>query len=49
VLRIWREAPGFDQRLVATLGRDQFDAVFELATTPAEWHDDLRMTYCRSD
>src|ERR687894_1198049 len=41
VLRWWREAPGFDQRFSATLGRDAFEGVSQLARTPGDWHDDL--------
>ena len=47
VLRMWRDAPGFDQRYSATLGPDRFEGLFELAETPGEWRDDLRMTYRR--
>jgi hypothetical protein len=47
VLRIWRDAPGFDQRSSARLGPDSFQVVHQLAKTPGEWQDDLRMTYRR--
>jgi hypothetical protein len=47
VLRIWREQPGFDQRFRATLAPDVFDGVFELAETPGEWLQDMRVTYRR--
>ena len=47
VLRIWRHAPGFDQRMVATLGRDSFEGVYQLARTPGDWQDDLRVTFRR--
>ena len=49
VLRIWRDAPGFDQRVVATLGHDAFELHWELAETPGEWQDDLKVTYRRVD
>ncbi len=49
VLRIWRDAPGFGQRLVATLGHDAFEFQWELAETPGEWQDDLKVTYRRID
>jgi hypothetical protein len=49
VLRIWRDRPGFDQRMVATLGPDTFEAVYQLAETPGEWKDDLRTVYRRRD
>ena len=48
VLRIWRDAPGFDQRMTATVGGDSFEGVYELAETPGEWKDDLRVSYRRS-
>jgi hypothetical protein len=47
VLRIWRDAPGFDQRMSATLGDDGFDGLYQLAETPGDWRDDLRVTYRR--
>jgi hypothetical protein len=47
VLRIWRDAPGFDQRYEATLAPDEFEGVFQLAETPGEWVDDLTVTYRR--
>jgi hypothetical protein len=45
VLRMWRDAPGFDQRYSATLGHDTFEGVWQLARTPGDWTDDLRVTY----
>jgi hypothetical protein len=47
VLRIWREAPGFDQRYSATLAPDTFEGQFQLAETPGDWQDDLKVTYRR--
>jgi hypothetical protein len=47
VLRIWRDAPGFDQRYEATLAPDSFEGVFQLARTPGDWQDDLKMVYRR--
>ena len=47
VLRMWRDAPGFDQRFAATLGRDSFEGVFELAETPGEWQQDMTVVYRR--
>jgi len=47
VLRTWREVEGFDQRSVATIAADGFDAVYQLAEKPGEWVDDLRVTYRR--
>jgi len=49
VLRIWRDAPGFDQRFWARLADDSFEGIFQLATTPGEWEDDLTVTYRRLD
>ena len=47
VLRLWREQPGFDQRFSATLGADSFEGLWQLAETPGDWKDDLRVTYRR--
>jgi hypothetical protein len=47
VLRIWRDAPGFDQRFSAPLGPETFAGRWELARTPGDWHDDLRVSYRR--
>ena len=49
VLRYWRDAPGFDQRFSATTGRDSFEGVWQLARTPGDWQDDLKMIYRRSE
>ena len=46
-LRIWREAPGFDQRFAATLDPDAFEGLWQLARTQGDWRDDLKMTYHR--
>jgi hypothetical protein len=47
VLRIWRDAPGFDQRFSATLAPDAFEGLWELARTPGDWQADLQVTYRR--
>ena len=47
VLRIWRDHPTFAQRFSATLGDDSFDGQWQLARTPGDWQDDLRVTYRR--
>ena len=47
VLRIWRDAPGFDQRYSATLAPDTFEGQFQLAETPGDWRGDLRVIYRR--
>jgi len=48
-LRFWRDHPGFDQRFSATLGHDAFEGLWQLARTPGDWHDDLRVTFRRRD
>jgi hypothetical protein len=45
--RTWRDAPGFDQRSSATLGRDSFEVLSELAETPGKWQEDMKVTYRR--
>jgi hypothetical protein len=47
VLRMWRDAPGFDQRFSATLTPDRVEGVWQVAETPGEWRDDLKVTYRR--
>ena len=49
VLRMWRDAPGFDQRFSATLGHNAFEGLWRVAKTPGEWQDDLKVTYRRRD
>lgn len=49
VLRIWREHPTFAQRFSATLGHDSFEGQWQLARTPADWQDDLKVSYRRRD
>jgi hypothetical protein len=49
VLRIWREAPGFDQRFSATLEPDGFEGRWQLARAPGDWQDDLKVIYRRRD
>jgi hypothetical protein len=43
----WRDEPGFDQRMTATLHPEQFVMQGELAREPGDWKDDLRATYTR--
>jgi hypothetical protein len=45
VLRMRRDAPGFDLRFSATLGHDPFEGVGQLAETPGDWRDDLKVMY----
>ena len=47
VLRAWRDQPGFDQRMSAEIGPDEFVAQYQLAETPGEWKDDLKTVYRR--
>jgi hypothetical protein len=49
VLRIWRDDPTFAQRFSATLGTDMFEGLWQLARTPGDWRDDLKVTYRRRD
>jgi hypothetical protein len=49
VLRMWRDAPRFDQRFSAALGHDSFEGRWQLARTPGDWQDDLKVTYNRRD
>jgi len=47
VLRMWRDAPGFDQRFAATLDVASFVGQWQLAEAPGQWKDDLRVEYRR--
>jgi hypothetical protein len=47
VLRMWRDAAGFDQRFYAKLRPDTFEGLWQLAETPGDWQDDLKVTYRR--
>jgi hypothetical protein len=47
VLRMSREQPGFDQRFSATLAPETFEGQWQLAKTPGDWRDDLKVTYRR--
>jgi hypothetical protein len=49
VWRIWRDQPGFEQRFSATLGPDRFEGLFQLAETPGDWQDDMKVIYRRRD
>ena len=39
--------PGFDQRFSAKLGHDAFEGQWQLAETPGDWRDDVKVTYRR--
>ena len=45
VLRIWRDDPAFVQRFVATPEHDTFEGRWQVAPTPGDWQDDLKVTY----
>ena len=47
VWRCWRADPGFEQRFEATLGPDRFEGAWQLARTPGDWQDDLKVSYRR--
>ena len=46
-LRIWRDDPAFAQRFSASIGPDDFVGQWQLAETPGDWRDDLRVVYRR--
>jgi hypothetical protein len=50
VLKIWRDEPGFSQRLEATFGEDgdSFGGVWKLSRDDETWDDDLEITYRRA-
>ena len=47
VLRIWRDDPAFVQRFFATPEHDTFEGRWQVAPTPGDWQDDLKVTYRR--
>ena len=47
VLRMWRDDPEFAQRYRATLDPDHFEGQWQLARTPGDWQDDLRVVHRR--
>ena len=49
VLRMWRDHPGFAQRYSATFDRRGFEGLWQVARTPGEWRDDLRVSHRRED
>jgi hypothetical protein len=48
VLRIWRDHPTFAQRYSATPAPDAFEGQWQVAETPGEWNDDLKVIYRRA-
>jgi hypothetical protein len=49
VLRIWRDDPTFAQRFTARLGGDTSEGLWQVARTPGDWQDDLKVSYRRRD
>ena len=47
VLREWGDFPEFAQRYEATLAPDAFEGLWQMARTPGDWQDDLRVKYRR--
>ena len=47
VLRIWRDDPEFAQRYSAEVGGARFEGLWQVARSPGEWEDDLRVVYAR--
>jgi hypothetical protein len=49
VWRIWRDAPGFNQRSEGRLSDDRstIEVLFEMSEDGSNWNDDLRATYRR--
>jgi hypothetical protein len=48
VLRIWRDHQEFEQRFSAQVAHDRFEGAYQLARTPGDWQDDLKVTYRRA-
>ena len=49
VWRWWRDHPGFDQRFFAAIGQSSFEGQWQLARTPGDWQDDLKLSFRRLD
>ena len=47
VLRIWRDDATFAQRFAATPSEDGFEGLWQVAESPGDWRDDLKVTYRR--
>ena len=47
VLRMWRDHPTFAQRFEASIAPEGFEGQWQLAQTPGDWEDDLRVVYRR--
>lgn len=48
LLRMWRDDPDFAQRYAATIAPDGFVGRWQLARTPGDWQDDLRVVHRRA-
>lgn len=46
-LRIWRDAPGFNQRFIATVEADTIDGRWEMSEDGTTWRLDFGLTYTR--
>lgn len=49
MLRMWRDDPEFAQRYSARINSSGFKGQWQLARSPGDWQDDLKVTYRRSD
>ena len=47
VWRWWRDHPGFEQRFTARVAPDGFEGLSQLARTPGDFKDDLKVVYRR--
>ena len=47
VLREWGDFPEFAQRYAATLDPNAFEGLWQVARTPGDWKDDLKVKYRR--
>jgi len=47
VLRVWRDEPSFEQRFAATPDAAGFVGQWQMAKTPGDWQDDLKVVYHR--
>ena len=47
VLPIWRDHPTFAQRYSARVSNDAFEGQWQVARTPGDWQDDLKVSYRR--
>ncbi|MCW3843188.1 hypothetical protein ONA70_24100 [Micromonospora yasonensis] len=45
--RMWRDAPGFHQRWIATVGDDEIQGRWEKSTDGVDWTVDFGLTYRR--